>query len=206
MDSYNSLKDEELVALSRNGDRNAEEALIVRYSSYVRSFTRPYFLVGGDSEDLIQEGLISVIKAISEFDETRCAKFGTFVSHCIRNRIYSAIRNAHGAKNSPLNDYISIDREDDDSSEYEGFLRIAASGTDPVEKLIGDEGYNELLSEVSKRLSGFEKKVLKVFLEGLSYTEISEVLSKPVKSVDNAIQRIRRKFAEYLEEKRGDIR
>ena len=205
MDTLKRLKDEELIRLFRNGDSNAEEALIVRYSSYVRSFARPYFLVGGDSEDLIQEGMIGVVKAISEFDEEHHTSFRTFAALCIRNRIYSAIRHAMREKRSPLNNYISVSSADDSEINLENVRAFSDVSSDPVEKIIVEESYRELLRDVSKLLSKLESRIFDLYLEGLSYNEISERVSKPQKSVDNAVQRIRRKFSQYLISK-GDIR
>ncbi len=201
MEMFETLKDEELISLSRAGKHSAEEALILRYTSYVRSFVRPYFLAGGDSEDLIQEGMIGVIKAISEFDAAHSASFKTFAAMCIRNRIYSAIRHSMRDKNRPLNNYVSLGGEEDES-----VAALSPDKTvDPAEQIISEESYRELLSAVSGLLSGFEKKVLTLYLKGLSYAEISKNVNKPQKSVDNAVTRIRRKFAGYLE-KNGDIR
>lgn len=185
MKEFEHFKDEELILSIREGNLEAEETLILRYAPFVRSFTRPYFLAGGDSEDLIQEGMIGVVKAITEFNSSRDASFSTFVSFCVRNRIYSAIRNSNRGKNSPLNNYVS-------------FGEVAASGSlpDPVDAIINREAYSELMREVSKLLSKFEKSVLELYLEGLSYGEISERLSKTQKSVDNAVQRIRRKVSQ----------
>lgn len=203
LQSFEALKDEELISLIREGDICAEEALILRYSSYVRSIARSYFLAGGDAEDLIQEGMIGVIKAIAEFGDERSASFKTFAVHCIRNRIYSAIRASKRDKHSPLNDYVPISASED--SGIEGFAYSPIEASDPVEQVISEETYAELFKALSGLLSKFEQKVLGLYLEGLSYGEISEKLSKPQKSVDNAVQRIRRKFGAYLEQN-GDIR
>ena len=201
MEMFETLKDEELISLSRAGNHSAEEALILRYTSYVRSFARPYFLAGGDSEDLIQEGMIGVVKAISGFDADASVSFKTFAAMCIRNRIYSAIRHSMRDKNRPLNNYISIGGEEDES--------VAAQSpdktVDPAEQIIGEESYRELLEAAEKLLSGFERQVLELYLKGLSYAEISKSVGKPQKSVDIAISRMRRKFAQYSE-KQGDIR
>ena len=201
MEMFEALKDEELISLSRAGNHSAEEALILRYTSYVRSFARPYFLAGGDFEDLIQEGMIGVVKAISGFDADASVSFKTFAAMCIRNRIYSAIRHSMRDKNRPLNNYISIGGEEDES--------VAAQSpdktVDPAEQIIGEESYRELLGAAEKLLSGFERQVLSLYLKGLSYAEISKSVGKPQKSVDNAISRMRRKFAKYSEQK-GDIR
>ena len=205
MEVFQNLKDEELVLLSRSGNVGAEEELVLRYTAYVRSFTRPYFLVGGDSEDLIQEGMIAVIKAISEFDEARYASFKTFAALCIRNRIYSAIRHSMRGKNSPLNNYVSLENSKRIGNDFEDTQIFQNPVPDPAEQLISEETHKELLGAVSEILSGFEREILTLYLEGLSYGEISERVSKPQKSVDNAVQRIRRKFAQYLK-KSGDIR
>ena len=193
LEKFRDYNDEELIGLSRKGDHLAEEALIIRYTPYVRSFVRPYFLAGGDSEDLIQEGMIGVIKAISEFDEARHISFKTFAVTCIRNRVYSAIRSSMRDKNLPLNDYVPIADSDTDVS-------IKDMTADPIARIIDEESHRELLCAVSKLLSGFEQAVLQLYLEGLSYSEISERVSRQQKSVDNAVQRIRRKFAVYLKE------
>lgn len=201
MEMFEALKDEELVSLSRAGNHSAEEALILRYTSFVRSFARPYFLAGGDSEDLIQEGMIGVIKAISGFDISGTVSFKTFAAMCIRNRIYSAIRHSMRDKNRPLNNYIPIGGEEDES-----VAALSPDKTvDPAEQIIGEESYRELLDAAEKLLSGFERQVLSLYLKGLSYAEISKSVGKPQKSVDNAISRMRRKFAQYSEQK-GDIR
>lgn len=204
MEIFESLKDEELVALSRGGDHRAEEALILRYMSYVRSFARPYFLAGGDSEDIIQEGMIGVIKAIAEFDEAHHASFKTFSTMCIRNRIYSAIRYSMRDKNLPLNNYVSMGSVSGGGMSADDIPIVTDTPLDPVEQVIGEESYKELLGAASGILSKLEQKVLALYLEGLSYGEISEAVSKPQKSVDNAVQRIRRKFAQYFAE-RGNI-
>ena len=191
MDKFLSLTDEELVSRIRGGDPGAEEALIQRYTSYVRSFTRPYFLVGGDSEDLIQEGLLGLIRAISEFDVSRDVTFKTFAISCVRNRVYSAIRNSNREKNAPLRDFVSLE------SLVPGAVLSSDTFPDPAEDIINREAYAEFLREAEGSLSKLEMEILELYLEGISYAEISERLSKKPKSVDNAIQRIRKKLLRY---------
>ncbi|MBR5542925.1 MAG: sigma-70 family RNA polymerase sigma factor [Oscillospiraceae bacterium] len=181
---FEHLTDEELILRSRREDGRAEEVLVLRYVPYVRSLARPYFLAGGDFEDLIQEGMIGLINALSTFNAKEQTTFKTYATLCIRNRLYSAIRKAMRGNNSPLNNYVSI--EDANIGE----------AVDPVDEIIGKEAYKELLGKVSELLSKFEQKVLELYLEGLSYSEISVRVSKPQKAVDNAVQRIRRKFSE----------
>ena len=192
--------DEELIALMRNGDDAATEALISRYAGYVRFLARPYFLAGGDAEDLIQEGMIGLLKAIREFHPEKDVSFKTFAGSCIRNKLFSALKNAARNKHSPLNHYISLEAPFFDSNMEHPDLIISNLGVsgDPVELVIGNEALKELSATLRGLLSGFEAKVLDLYLEGRSYQEISEITLKPQKSVDNAVQRIRRKLARYF--------
>jgi len=189
LSNFDCTSDEELISRIKAGEVGAEEALILRYLPYVRSLSRPYFLVGADFEDIIQEGMIGVVNAISQFDAARHASFRTFAASCIRNRIYSAIRKSRRGKNLPLNESVSIE------TALVSQMSLPTVIPDPAENLINDESYTELKGEVAKLLSKFEKRVLDLYLEGLSYAEISEKVSKPEKSVDNAVQRIRKKLS-----------
>lgn len=175
--------DEELCALVANGCREAEEELVKRYLRPVRVCARPYFLAGGDSEDLIQEAMFCLLKAIREFDPSRDARFKTFAEVCIRNRIRSAVTNAARSKHAPLNDSVPFESP---------MLGVGAS---PEEQYISREEETELLACLEQRLSPLEHQVLELFLLGLSYQEISEQMGRSIKSVDNAVQRIRRKVA-----------
>ncbi len=192
---FDSYSDEELILRLREGDSRCEEVLVLRYVPYVRSLARPYFLAGGDSEDLIQEGMIGLINALSGFNPNEEASFKTYATLCIRNRVYSAIRHSLRGKNSPLNNYVSI--EDAKIEATENASLNTGAFADPVEELIDKEDYKELLKRVSELLSRFEGKVLEFYLEGLSCTEISKKLGKTPKAVDNAVQRIRRKFQAF---------
>ena len=183
--------DEALCALAAVGDRLAEEILVLRYNRLVRVCARPFFLAGGDSEDLIQEGMFGLLKAIREFDPNRDATFRTFAEVCVRNRIRSAVTAAARGKHTPLNDSISFEAP---SFGVDG----AASGSsmhDPEYLIIGREEYTERLEKLKLQLSGFESDVLASYLSGLSYQEIAEQLHRPRKAVDNAVQRIRKKVA-----------
>ena len=175
--------DEELCRLTASGDRNAEEVLVKRYLRMVRVCARPYFLAGGDSEDLIQEATFGLLKAIREFDPGHDAKFKTFAEVCIRNRIRSAVATASRSKHSPLNDSVPFESP---------MLGIEVS---PEELFISREEEAERLTRLAEKLSPLDQKILELFLHGLSYREISEQVGRPAKSVDNAIQRIRRKVA-----------
>ena len=189
MEHFNALtteySDEALCAKAREGSLEAEEELVLRYQRQVRMCARPYFLAGGDSEDLIQEAMFGLIKAIREFDPSRDATFRTFADVCIRNRIRSAVTSASRGKHTPLNDSVPFDSIE------------AESGSSPEELYISREEETERMEQLTKCLSCLERQVLTLFLQGLSYQEISCHVGRSVKSVDNAVQRIRRKVAPY---------
>ncbi len=175
--------DEELCRLTASGSRDAEEALVKRYLRMVRMCARPYFLAGGDSEDLIQEATFGLLKAIREFEPGHDATFKTFAEVCIRNRIRSAVATASRSKHAPLNNSIPFESP------------MLGSGASPEELYISREEEAERLTMLAQKLSPLERNIMALFLHGLSYREISEQVGRPAKSVDNAIQRIRRKVA-----------
>lgn len=197
-----SRSDEELCALVSRGDRDAEELLVTRYYALVRSCARPLFLAGGDSEDLIQEGMFGLIRAIREYDEQRSASFRTFAEVCIRSRLTSALRSALCGKHSPLNQAVPLDTPFFDGDPF-SFGALSVSSADPEELVIGRDRANDLLESTRKQLSEFEAKILGLYLDGLSCQEIAETVGKSPKSVDNAVQRVRRKAARQLSS--GDI-
>lgn len=180
--NYSELTDAEIWTLAKNGDRDGEEELIERYTSLVRMIARPLFLTGGDSEDLIQEGMLGLLSAVRSFDPEG-ASFRTYAEHCIRNRMLSAIKKAETLKNRPLNDSVPIDSAEN-----------LASDGDIEEYLIQRERLSETES-AAEGLSQFEREVLSLYLGGMSYAGIAEETSRSVKSIDNAVQRIRRKLA-----------
>ena len=191
------LSDEELCILAGKGNRLAEETLVARYNRLVRTCARPFFLAGGDSEDLTQEGMIGLIYAVREYESGKAATFRTFAETCIRNRLYSVLRDAARDKHKALNQSISLDTPDFDSNSYtSGTSNLAQRN--PEDHLIDREHTAALLSGVRKQLSEFEAKILGYYLDGLSCREIAETVGKPPKSVDNAVQRIRRKVAQQL--------
>jgi len=193
--AYEALSDEELSALARQGSRDAEEILVTRYPRLVRQLSRPSYLAGGDSDDLIQEGMIGLIYAVREFDEEKPAGFRTFAEICIRNRLYSAVRAAARDKHTPLNQSVPLEMPffDGQSSCFG-----AMAGENPEDLIIGREGVQDALSDVRKQLSDFEAKILGYYLDGLTIREMAKAVSRSPKSVDNAVQRIRRKAARQL--------
>jgi RNA polymerase sporulation-specific sigma factor len=193
---YNENRsDTELQKLAASGDSAAEEQLAARYSRLVRICARPYFLAGGDSEDLTQEGMLGLLSAIRQYDESLGASFKTFAEHCIRNRILSAIKMASRQKHLPLNDGVSLEYILSDESQPHAAVFAEALTRNPEEQVLARESEKEFYSIFLRCLSGFESQILYLYLEGLSYSEISEKTNRSVKSIDNAVQRIRRKLA-----------
>ncbi len=194
--------DEQLCTFVSEGDAEAEAALVTRYYALVRACARPLFLAGGDGEDLIQEGMFGLIQAIREYHDGKAAAFRTFAEVCIRNRLYSALRAAARDKHAPLNQSVSLDHPFFDSNSYISGA-FDPSHTDP-ELLIADRDYVEsVLENTTKQLSEFEAEILRYYLDGLSCQEIAKIVGKTPKSVDNAVQRVRRKTARQLHS--GDI-
>ena len=171
-----------------------QKALVERYMQLVRASARPFFLAGGDSEDLIQEGMFGLLSAVRQYDPKNGASFRTFAEHCIRKRIISAIRSASRMKHFPLNDGLSLEQLSEDTSLP--FAAIPAVQPSPEELVLARESKEELYSAFRNRLSRLEIKVLDLYLDGFSYQDIAQRLGKDAKAVDNAVQRIRRKMAQ----------
>jgi RNA polymerase sporulation-specific sigma factor len=186
------MSDEELQALAAQRQTAAEEALAERYSRLVRACARPYFLHGGDSEDLIQEGMLGLLSAMREYSADKGASFKTYAEICIRNRIQTAIRTAARKKHEPLNAGVSLDEILSDESQTLGSQLIQRS---PEEQVLARETEKEFISAYSRRLSKLEARVLNLYLDGLSYQEMAAELGRDIKAVDNAVQRIRKKLA-----------
>lgn len=185
------MTDEQLASLAKQGDYNAELELFNKYRNVINKFSRGYFLIGGDVEDLIQEGMIGLYKAIKNYSPDKDASFATFASLCIRRQIQSAIRNASTQKNKLLSSAVPITDEDDD--DY-GVFSIT-SGDRPDEALINRQTNQEIFTGLKKLLSPLEFDVLKHYLAGLSYEQISQKTNLSKKSVDNALSRIKNKLS-----------
>lgn len=195
MEPRSQQSDETLRHMAASGDRGAEECLVARYTRLVRACARPYFLAGGDSEDLIQEGMIGLLSAIRGYDPDREAGFRTYAETCIRNRLLAAVRTAARDKHRALNHSLSLD-----DPVLEGNLDPSDPGAPktPEDLLIGREEREDRMRALRSRLSGFEKTVLEFYLAGFSQSEIAQRVGKPLKSVDNAVQRIRRKATPFF--------
>ena len=191
------LDDEQLVEIYRAGSQCAVDILVQRYKNFVRSKVRTNFFIGADREDLIQEGMIGLFKAISDYDMTREASFRSFASICIKGQISTALKTATRQKHMVLNTSVSLDKpifdEDDDRTTLMDVLRLEPS-QGPEELLIRQEKMTHIEKQLNASLSQLECNVLKLYLEGQSYYEISELLKRPTKSIDNALQRIKRKL------------
>lgn len=191
--------DEALCRMAAAGDGLAEECLMTRYSRLVRACTRPYFLAGGDREDLIQEGMIGLLSAVRGFDSKRESGFRTYAETCVQNRLRSAVRNASRGKHSPLNQSLSLDAPlfDEENESYPYGVEPSTLKT-PEDALIDREEQEGRMEALRGELSTFEKAVLDFYLDGLSYEEIALQVGKSRKAVDNGIQRIRRKAAPFF--------
>lgn len=195
--NYKEYSDEFLVEMARAGDERAEDFLLKKYKDFVRSKARAYFLVGGDSDDLIQEGMIGLYNAISHYDESKASSFMTYAAICINNKLLSAVSADNRKKNEPLNGYVSLYSVITDDAGEEASLSDVLPDTDNVnpENIILNEEQEKLARKrLLGKLSKLEKEILSYYLEGMSYSEIAGIIGRPEKSVDNAIQRIRSKM------------
>lgn len=189
---YSRLDDEELVKLGKNGDSDAIQHLIERYRHTVSAVSRSYFLAGGDTEDLVQEGMIGVFRAIMTFDENK-SSFKRYALLCIKTAILSLIKKSNSNKNKPLNGYISLSGYKDDDADKSPI--VVSEDFDPENKYINKEEELELQSKINSVLSKLENKILSYYLLGYSYDEIASYTQKDKKSIDNALQRIRKKLS-----------
>lgn len=199
---YSSMSDEDIVALCRSGDNVAEEYLLNKYKNFVRSKARSYFLIGADHEDIVQEGMIGLYKAIRDFRPDKLSSFRAFAELCITRQIITAIKTATRQKHIPLNSYVSLNKPLYDEESDRTLLDVIIEGraTNPEELIIGQEDLSSINHKIDEVLSGLEQEVLRAYLDGKSYQEIANNLGRHVKSIDNALQRVKRKLEKYLEE------
>lgn len=195
------LTDEGLVEQVHLGNTDALDFLISKYRLFVKAKARSYFLVGADKEDIIQEGMIGLYKAIRDFREDKLASFRAFAELCITRQIITAIKTATRQKHIPLNSYVSLDKPIYDEESERTLMDIITSplSDDPEYLMINREDYVYLEQKMGEVLSELEQQVLARYLEGQSYNEISEELNRHVKSIDNALQRVKRKLERHLE-------
>lgn len=192
---YDSKKDEELIDMIKSGDINAQEYLINKYKDLVNMKVSKYFIIGAEKEDIIQEGMIGLFKAVKNYDGTKQNSFKTFANLCVERQLITAIKTSNRQKHMPLNSYLSLNLaayEGEDSTSLIDVLNNS-SVEDPLETITKKEYYKLLETTIDKSLSQFEKQVLNKYIQGESYVNIASQLGAQVKSVDNAIQRIRKK-------------
>jgi RNA polymerase sporulation-specific sigma factor len=196
-------QDEELVAQARDGSEAALETLINKYKNFVRAKARSYFLVGADREDIIQEGMIGLYKAVRDFRNDKLSSFRAFAELCVTRQIITAIKTATRQKHIPLNSYVSLNKPiyDEDSDRTLLDVLSGVHVSDPEELVINREEFDDIEEKMGEILSDLEWKVLVSYLEGRSYQEIAVDLNRHVKSIDNALQRVKRKLEKYLEKR-----
>lgn len=199
--SWNLLVDDELLELINQGDRLALEHLLRRYKHLVVNKAQTYFLIGGDQEDVIQEGMIGLYKAIVDFDKDKLASFKGFATLCITRQIITAIKTATRKKHIPLNTYVSLDKPVYDEENDQTLLDVIAEPkvTDPQTILMHRDQFFYIQDKLYEELSRFEQNVLRFYLEGYTYQEISGELNRHLKSIDNALQRVKRKLELLLQ-------
>lgn len=204
--AYLELEDEDIVELAQKGDQAAVDFLVDKYKNFVRAKAKSYFLVGADKEDIIQEGMIGLFKAIRDYKQDKLTSFRAFAELCITRQIITAIKTATRQKHIPLNSYISLNKPiyDEESDRTLMDIISTAAVTNPEEIVISQEEFIFIEKKMGEILSSLEWKVLMAYLEGKSYQEIAEELQRHVKSIDNALQRVKRKLEKYLEERRNE--
>ena len=200
---FDSMTDEQVVVLAQETDSPALEYLLNKYKNFVRTKARSYFLIGADHEDIVQEGMIGLYKAIRDYKAERLSSFRAFAELCVTRQIITAIKTATRQKHIPLNSYISLNKpiyeEDSDRTLLDVITEEGMSN--PDEMIIDREDLSVIEGKIGQMLSDLEKEVLVRYMEGKSYVEIADEMHRHVKSIDNALQRIKRKLLKYLEEK-----
>ncbi len=201
-DRYDGISDEELIQELRDGDKDVADYLCNKYKDLVRHNAKSMYILGAEPEDLIQEGMIGLFKAVRDYDPGRDASFLTFANLCVSRQMYNAIQSAGRKKNIPLNSYISLygDEEDDNGERTAAKLELFAhGGLSPEQELIDRENAEDLYRRIGEELSDFENQVLDLYLTGMNYVQIAGVLGREEKSTDNALQRIRAKIKKMVD-------
>ena len=198
---FQSMPDEEVVVLAQQGDGQALAYLLNKYKNFVRSKARSYFLIGADHEDIVQEGMIGLYKAIRDFQPARLASFRSFAELCVKRQIITAIKAATRQKHVPLNSYVSLNKPlYDEESDRTLLDVIEGRVTNPEDLYISQEDLAHIQAQMDDLLSDLERQVLDAFMDGKSYQEIADMLGRHVKSIDNALQRVKLKLVKFMEE------
>ena len=207
MSDYSTLKDEDVIGLVREGDALAQDFLLNKYKTFVKTKARAYFLIGADREDIIQEGMIGLYKAIRDYSSQKNASFKSFAELCVNRQRITAIKAAGRQKHMPLNSSVSLNKtvyDDESDDTYIDMLESAEAVTSPETIFIGIENRNSIVEHIMEALSSFEKKVLSFYLQGKTYSEIAKATGKSEKSIDNALQRVKKKTEKFMEQTRLD--
>ena len=205
-EKYAQLSDNELAALANSDDSYAQDYLLNKYKNFVRAKARSYFLIGADREDLVQEGMIGLYKAIRDYNSEKQSSFRAFAELCITRQIITAIKTATRQKHKPLNSYVSLNKPiyDEESDRTLIDVIIGNKVLNPEESIIDREDLAHIEAKIGEMLSDLEWKVLSLYLKGKSYQEIAQQLGRRVKSIDNALQRVKSKLETYLQENRKE--
>ena len=200
---FSDLTDEEIVLLAQSGDIDAYEYILGRYKNFVKSKAHAYFLIGADREDIVQEGMVGLFKAVRDFRSDRLSSFRAFAELCIVRQIITAIKTATRQKHIPLNSYVSLNKPMYDEENERTLIDVLSEGrvASPEDMLINQENFRQIEVKIGEMLSDLEKSVLVSYLQGKSYQEIAVELDRHVKSIDNALQRIKRKLEKQLQVK-----
>ena len=199
MQDFAQTSDEELIVRLRDGEEQITDYIMDKYKNLVRSKAGSMYILGGDRDDLIQEGMIGLFKAIRDYDSGRDASFFTFAELCISRQMYSAVQAAGRMKHIPLNTYISLYQTGEHGEEEKKILDILAdNGLNPEDLVIDRENVESLEKQIDKELSSFEKQVLELYMTGMSYSQIAKVLGRDDKSTDNALQRLKAKIRRMI--------
>ena len=207
MADYSIMKDEEVVNLVHQGDFLAQDYLLNKYKTFVKTKSRAYFLIGADKEDITQEGMIGLYKAIRDYRDNKNASFKSFAELCINRQLITAIKAAGRQKHMPLNSSVSLNKtvyEDEGENTYINIIESAEAVTSPETIFIGIENRNFIVENIMTALSSFEKRVLNLYLQGKTYSEIAQIMEKSEKSIDNALQRVKKKTEKLMEKSRLD--
>lgn len=202
---YDNIKDEDLIEIIKSGDKQAFEYLLNKYKELVNVKVSKYFIIGAERDDIVQEGLIGLFKAIKDYKPDMKNSFKSFANMCIERQLITAIKTSNRQKHIPLNSYLSlnISAYDEEEGESDATLIDVFNTTlieDPLDTITKKEYFKNVENTIEKSLSNFEKKVLNKFINGKSYVEIAQELDTPVKSIDNAIQRIRKKATKGIQQ------
>ncbi len=200
---FKTMGDEDVVELAKSNNPLALEYLISKYKNFVRSKARSYFLIGADRDDIIQEGMIGLYKAIRDYEKGKLASFKSFAEICIKRQMITAIKSATRQKHVPLNSYVSLNKPVYEEETDRMLIDVLSErdALDPMELFIGREDLNTMENKIEELLSELEMEVLMAYIDGKSYQEIAEELHRDVKSIDNALQRVKKKLERYLASK-----